>query len=609
MFERRIWTRSGFDPALIIADEATAIKNAVARKLGIEKVQKQYGTCMLHFQSSVLQHSSYAIGNQKQIWQYMKLSESLMNAETPDVYTLFKDELLKFISESEQRYSHLYEWLEFYDNRRSGWARAFRNPELPKTNKGESGNAHYSKVTHLTGMTLDLGAKTIVAEMHVYAGCKRGIKTGQYKGGNGPTRVKMEERSIKEAFERIKNTPLTSKDSHVFVSDVLTKIGLKENLNEDNLIEENLTEGNLPVNEPVMQKQRSVLETHQYLADQIRARTQTRINSPQFHNAPHKAPNKTAKRKLKFTDSLQDFDHENKSKKQKVSKKYSKKTLNSKILETLSDGFVIKIKDRGVFELTIKGDPKRCYTIDLNQNPKCTCPEFERLELSREKDKSTEICKHISVVLLCLGFQFSAQILRRYSYNATERMMLNLKIDTFAHKNVDPVKILKKVERELDGKLESPEKELPYHDKKKYYGPFRSFAEAKVFIHEKKEGYPCKWFAVKYDEKRYLCASGSHGEDQGAKKLRQKLSKERPLVFLAYFTHLFQNPKTARFSARDEKKYFHMNIDCISNFGTDLTTFSNLRPPFDVDLSRLSEENKALVRKTFPHITFVDLVE
>ena len=97
--------------------------------------------------------------------------------------------------------------------------------------------------------------------LHIHAGCKRGIKTGQYKGGNGPTRVKMEERSIKEAFERIKNTPLTSKDSHVFVSDVLTKIGLKENLNEDNLIEENLTEGNLPVNEPVMQKPTSTWPT------------------------------------------------------------------------------------------------------------------------------------------------------------------------------------------------------------------------------------------------------------------------------------------------------------------------------------------------------------
>ena len=259
---------------------------------------------------------------------------------------------------------------------------------------------------------------------------------------------------------------------------------------------------------------------------------------------------------------MQDFDHENKSKKLKVSKKYSKKTLNSKILETLTDGFVIKTKERGVYELKIKGDPKRCYTINLNENPKCTCPEFERIETSRGKDKSTLICKHISVVLLCLGFPFSSQILRRYSY-----------------------------------------------DKKKYYGQFKSFAEAKVFINEKKEGYPCKWFAVKYDEKRYLCASGYHGEDQGAKKLRQKLSKEKPLFFLAHFTHLFQNPNTGRFSARDEKKYFHMNIDCISNFGTDLTTFSNIQPPFDVDISRLSEECKALVRKTFPHITFVDLVE
>jgi hypothetical protein len=163
--------------------------------------------------------------------------------------------------------------------------------------------------------------------------------------------------------------------------------------------------------------------------------------------------------------------------------------------------------------------------------------------LKRPEEKSTLICKHISVVLLCLGFPFSSQILRRYSYNATERMMLNLKIDTFAHQNFDPVEILKQVEKELDGKFESPEKELPYHDKKKYYGQFKSFAEAKVFINEKKEGYPCKWFAVKYDEKRYLCASGYHGEDQGAKKLRQKLSKEKPLFFWR-ISHTYSRTQT-----------------------------------------------------------------
>ena len=48
---------------------------------------------------------------------------------------------------------------------------------------GEAGNAHYSAVTHLTGLPLDLGVKCMIAEYHVYAGCRRGIVNGQYRGG------------------------------------------------------------------------------------------------------------------------------------------------------------------------------------------------------------------------------------------------------------------------------------------------------------------------------------------------------------------------------------------------------------------------------------------
>ena len=170
----------------------------------------------------------------------------------------------------------MYNWLEFYDQRRTGWAKGFRNPELPKTNKGESGNSRYSAVTYLTGLTLDLGVKCMVAEMHVYAGCRRGITTGQYKGGNGPTRVNMNAKLVQETFNRISNTPLTSKDSVQFVADVLVKIGLKENVD--------VTE-----NEEVpMSKQRSVLQTHKFLADQIQAKAVARIESPKFINAPHK---------------------------------------------------------------------------------------------------------------------------------------------------------------------------------------------------------------------------------------------------------------------------------------------------------------------------------
>ena len=585
-----------FDPALIIADEATAIKNAVARKLGVEKVQKQYGTCMLHFKFSVLQHCSYVIGNKKQIWQFMKIAENLMNAESPEIYKVIKEELVKFISQTEQRYDHLHFWLEFYDNRKCGWARAFRNPELPMSNKAEAGNAHYSAVTHLTGLPLDLGVKCIVSEMHVYSGCKQGIKTGQYKGGNGPTRVRMEEKMLKATFDRIKNTPLTSDDSDAFVQDIIKRIGLKEPSEEEVAADQN----------KIPSRQRSVLQTHKFLEDQIRARTDARIDSPKFINAPHKAPKKGLKRKIKFSDTLEDLERDDDMRKKPKAKKSD--NFNEKIFQTLSDGFSIKTNEIGVYELTIKDDSSRCYTVSFKENPRCTCPEFERIQKARQQDRSNKICKHISVVLLCLGFEFNTQIIRRYNYNATERMLLNLKTSVFSHKNVDIDGIKKKVENEINGNKESPQKELPFHNPKKYYGQYKNFPEAKCFIDEHAERYPCKWFALKYEEKRYLCTSAEH-VTQEAKKLRPNLMQGKPLVFLVYFTRIFKNKQTGRYSARDEKKYFHMNIDCISNFGSDLRTFTNIQPPSNVDISRLSDENKTFVKKMFLGLTFVENVE
>ena len=97
----------------------------------------------------------------------------------------------------------------------------------------------------------------MMAEFHVYAGCKRGIVTGLYKGGNGPSRVTMEGKLIKETFQRIKNTPLTSNDSEEFVSKVLERLGLKEiEVNSD--LSENAS-GEAPIT-----KQRSQLQTHSF---------------------------------------------------------------------------------------------------------------------------------------------------------------------------------------------------------------------------------------------------------------------------------------------------------------------------------------------------------
>ena len=451
---------------------------------------------------------------------------------------------------------------------------------------------------------MDLGVKAIIAEMHVYAGCKRGIKTGQYKGGNGPTRATMDEKLTTEIFERISKAPLTHRDSAIFMNDILDKIGLKEKSVDEASLEEITDEECSEVERPV-EKSRSVFETHLYLAKQLESRAKARIESPKFINGPHKAPKKVGKRKIQFSDTLDDVTSDNQNKKKKSQTKQDGKSLNEKILQTLSDGVDIKTMDIGVYQLKIKQDPDRCYTVNLQQTPTCTCPEFERISNQRKKDPNTEICKHISVMCLCLGFTYSSSVTRRYSYSATERTLVNLKTATFAHTTVNIAEIKKKFEDEMNAKSEKQQQQLPYIDTKKNIGHFKSYEEAKLFIVEYAERYPCKWFGLVYEEKRYVCTSSSHST-QEEKRLRLNLSQGRPLVFLVHFTIIFLNKNTGKWCAREEKKYFHMNISCVTNFGQELLNFSNLKPPFDVDITRLSAENRAFVKKTFSDYTFIE---
>ena len=356
-------------------------------------------------------------------------------------------------------------------------------------------------------------------------------------------------------------------------------------------------------------KQRSQLQTHRFLADQMKARAEARISSPSFINTPHKAPKKTLKRKIQFSDTLEDLNNELSQPKKKINtgKKLNEgRSLNEKVFLTLSEGLTVKTLELGVYQLTIQNDPARCYTVNLKQKPTCTCPHFETIVKSRPLDRNTLVCKHIVVMLLFLGFNYNSKILRKYAYNATDRVVLELKMATFAHTNVDISEIKTNFEKEMNPRLEEATQEidLPYFNPKKYYGQYNSYQEAKLFIEEQKERYPCKWFGLQYEEKRYSCTSACHTTLE-SKKLRQKLSQNRPLVFLVYCTRIFLNKNTGKYSARDEKKYFHMQNDCISNFGRDFITFSNIKPPFDVDISRLSKENRGLVRTTFPNVTFV----
>ena len=107
--------------------------------------------------------------------------------------------------------------------------------------------------------------------------------------------------------------------------------------------------------------------------------------------------------------------------------------MNEKILNTLTEGVTVLTLETGVYQLTINNDETRCYTVNLKENPTCTCPQFMTAAASRPR----RVCKHISVMLLFLGFTFRANIIRKPIYNATERIQLTLKLEAFKHSKVD----------------------------------------------------------------------------------------------------------------------------------------------------------------------------
>ena len=162
-------------------------------------------------------------------------------------------------------------------------------------------------------------------------------------------------------------------------------------------------------------------------------------------------------------------------------------------------------------------------------------------------------------MMLFLGFTYCSKILRKCTYNSTDRMVLTLNIEKFSHTNLDVSEIKRKFEKEMNPTMEeSPQvPALPYFNPKKYYGQYKTYQEAKVFIDERKEQYPCKWYGLSYNQMRFTCTSASHTAT-GSNKLRQSKNQARPLVFLVYYTKIFLNINTGKYLAKDERKYFHM---------------------------------------------------
>ena len=220
---KRLCMEEGLDPAMYVADEASALHNAVRRKHG---PRKTIGTCKQHYLGNLFQMAASPIGSKSKILEFLRFGAELQEAEDPDIYMKVYNAFRVWICERESRKKHLINWLNWWHQRRHGCFKAFRSVNLPNTNKAEAGNSKYRDATHLTKLTLDMGVKSAVSEYHMYSGQRQGYINGTFQGGRGPSRHIMDLRAVEASVTRVSKTPLTKTEAEQLLAEKFDSIGI-----------------------------------------------------------------------------------------------------------------------------------------------------------------------------------------------------------------------------------------------------------------------------------------------------------------------------------------------------------------------------------------------
>ena len=131
---------------------------------------------------------------------------------------------------------------------------------------------------------------------------------------------------------------------------------------------------------------------------------------------------------------------------------------------------------------------------------------------------------------------------------------MNLKIEAFLNSDVDILKIKQNFVKAMNPTAVEEETvaDLPYFDPKKYYGQYKNFQEAKLFIEEQKERYPCKWYGLKYEVKRYMCTSASH--TTAVSRNYDKSSPRADLLCFSFTSLEYSKTKTQEYSLPEMKR-------------------------------------------------------
>ena len=600
--------QSPYNPALYMADEATALKNGVIREHGMEKLGF-YGTCELHYMKSVFMNCSDALGSQQKQFEHLKFAEGLLHSVTPAVYEKIYIAYQKWVNERSSRREALGDWLDWWHQRRSGWSQAFRNVDLPRTNLAEVGNCKYSPRTGMTNMAIDVGMQAIIAEHQEQAERKRGVLNGDFLVGKGRSRCDLNEKQIKDLVKRIKDTPANSDEESNEVNRILQSI-----LDPKDQIFE---EFNQPEN---------------MLAKNIQARESAILNSPTHHGAVHRPPKKTkvtpvkkrrdedgdmpmAKRarlnlvtnkdtllgtmdqRNRFVEQTQDIQNENKSNNnsQKRQVNVGELTLR-RAMNTYCQMTDIEQIEEKVFVISIMKANGTCkYKVSFQGVPTCECIDFKQKN-KQLKDDSI-LCKHHIYVLVTVGIDPVREraLVTKWQYNQfteEDRNRIAGQMMSFDEANFVSDPLFKRLEEAVVtkpkkqtsvDKILAKQDPLPYIDETRFYSSYESKDKAMYDLSTNSDRFFVTWYALRAPTGRKQCPGGGVHES--------KCIKKGQLCFAADFSSVMKIGEV--FKVKDQRRLFCMNTICLTKFEKrELKTFSNISKPRRVDISRLDVEGR-----------------
>ena len=141
-----------FNPKGWAVDEHGGNWAAIRTVYGEFAVNEKTVSCEFHFKQSVVRHAKN-LKNLKTQQKFKTLADKLMTSATPKFYDEMYNEIREFIENKPKKRGFLSSWLQWWNDRRGHFARAFKPVDAARVNMSEAYHSSYV-TTGSTGLKL-----------------------------------------------------------------------------------------------------------------------------------------------------------------------------------------------------------------------------------------------------------------------------------------------------------------------------------------------------------------------------------------------------------------------------------------------------------------------